>query len=178
MSTQDEGLTYHGELPCTLAPLVEPLSAAALQRLDEANELLLKALLGMDEKHDLDESDAVAQELKRQDLKLNLILDLLSTLLQQQQLRPAPVELRFSTDNLSLREDVSLAPESPCLVSLYLDPRLPRPLQLAGVASEPPAPGWTRVHLKGLGQAVADNLDKFIFRHHRRQVAAQQKRSN
>lgn len=177
MSPQGEGLTYHGELPCSVAPLAEPLSAAALQRLDAANELLLKALPGMDERHDLDESDAVAQELKRQDLKLNLILDLLCTLLQQQQLRPAPVELRLSADSLMVCNAAPLAIGTHCQVALYLDPRLPRPLQLAATVDQAATPGWVNLRLFGMGQAVQDNLDKFIFRHHRRQVAAQQKRN-
>ena len=57
-------------------------------------------------------------------------------------------------------------------IALYIDTRMPRPVRLYGIATEGAEAGWQDFTLAGMSQGLQDTLDKFIFRQHRRLVAA------
>jgi hypothetical protein len=58
------------------------------------------------------------------------------------------------------------------LAELFIHPQVPRPLRLFGTITESdPASGHVRLHFDAFSEAEADQLERLIFRAHRRQVA-------
>lgn len=170
----DTGIRYHGRLPL-LVETLDTLPAEFEQlRISESNELLLKAVSVLEDKPEHDETDPVHQELKRQDLKITLLLDMLGSLLVQNCLLPQPQEVELTTDTLQLRSGEPVASGQLCRISLYIDGAVPKPLVLFA-HSQPAQPDYVSFVFTALAQNVRDNLDKFIFRYHRRLVAQNRK---
>lgn len=175
LAFQDSGILFTGSLPLRLELLNEAPREHELQRCNESNELLLKSVAVLEEKLEHDETDPVEQELKRQDMKLNLILDLLVSLLQQQQLLPAPRDLQLSASGLRFADAQLATGAQPCRVELYIEHAIPKPLILFGLCQPAPEPGMTDILFSGVSQSVMDNIDKYIFRQHRRRIAQARK---
>lgn len=175
MLFDDSAVVYSGNLPLGLTLMSSAPHEHELLRANEANELLLRSVSALEEKIDTDENDEIAQELRRQDMKLNLILDLLGALLLQQQVIPESRELQLSA--AGLRTQVSPMPASTqhCRIQLYVEPAIPKPLTLFGQCHASSQAGMTDITFIGLSQTVTDHLDKFIFRHHRRRIAQARK---
>lgn len=177
------GLVFEGQLSLTLEPVAVVPDITLLSAINDGNELLLKNVMSMEEKQPLesDEDDAVLHELRRQDLKIRLVLELLSMLLVQNKLMPEPVLVRFSSEVFSVELDsVFKNGNTPAegelyKLSLYVDPSLPRPLILYVSATAGTQSGWQDFTLLQMKQTLQDILEKFIFRQHRRIVAQARK---
>ena len=170
-----DGLRYHGMLPVAITPLAEDPADAELVALNAANEGLLSALRVLNEKPELDDADQLHAEVRRLDYKLSLLLDLLSQLIRQTQPLPALVSLVLESRRLQLQLPL---PEAPCYrIELFLDAVIPTPLRLCARKGKGPDKSAEQAALAitldffGVGQQVQDGLDRFLFRHHRRQVA-------
>jgi hypothetical protein len=165
-----KGLEFHGKLPLAVHAVAALPDAHELLVINHGNEQVLRSVMMLEEKPDHDDSDPIHQELKRQDQKLNLVLDLLSTLLVRFNAVPAARELQLTDTALSF---VDPAPglQGLCEMQLYIEPSLPRPLRLFGSALFDQASGSTIISFQGLSRALVDQLDKYIFRYHRRLVA-------
>ncbi|MEM1187732.1 MAG: PilZ domain-containing protein [Pseudomonadota bacterium] len=114
-----------------------------------------------------------SQELNRLDLKLNLVLDLVSTLIYRDADIPDPCPVRVAADGLSWRGEVP-APESLVYLELYIQRGLPKPLCCYGKVISTPAEyeeGVARLSFVGMTGGARAWLEKLIFRHHRREVA-------
>jgi hypothetical protein len=178
------GLVYEGQLSLLMEPIAALPDLTLLTAINEGNELLLKNVMSMDEKLESDEDDVVMHELRRQDLKIRLVLELLSMLLVQNKMMPEPVLVRFSSEIFSIPLDSSAMPANGgkplrdgdlYKLSLYVDPGLPRPLILYVAAITGAEAGWQDLQLLQLKQSLQDILEKFIFRQHRRIVAQTRK---
>lgn len=175
MPFQDSAVVYSGSLPLSLELMSGPPPEHELLRANEGNELLLRSVSVLEEKVDHDENDEIVQELKRQDMKLNLILDMIGTLLMQQQVIPVARELQLSASGVLLGIAANCALDQHCRIQLYIEPAIPKPLILYGQCHPSTASGMTDIVFNGVSQAVKDNLDKYIFRHHRRRIAQAKK---
>lgn len=178
------GLVYEGQLSLSLDSVPDVPHVAMLTAINDGNELLLKNVMSMDEKLESDEDDEVIHELRRQDLKIRLILELLSMLLVQNKMMPEPAQVKFSSEVFSVPLDISALADKGGEVlkegevyklSLYIDPSLPRPLILFVSAIAGAPPGWQDFKFLQMKQSVQDILEKFIFRQHRRIVAQTRK---
>lgn len=168
----DNGSVYRGSLPVLVEPLAALPEEQELLFVNAGNELLLRTVTVLEEKPELDETDPLSVELRRQDLKLSLLLDMLGSLLLQQRVLPPPRAVEFTADMFSMGTGAPPPlPGSHCRISVYIEPAIPRALVLFG-QQHPDSPAF---HLVGLGQQVRDQLDKYIFRHHRRLVAMARK---
>lgn len=169
--THDKGLEFRGRLPLAVQPLAALPEAHELLAVNHGNEQVLRSVMMLDERPDQDDSDPLYQELKRQDQKINLVLELLSTLLMRFDAIPAAQDIQLTAADLLLRD---AAPElaGACAVQLYIEPGLPRPLHLYGVVDSAPVDGCTRIVFHGISRGLSDLLDKFLFRFHRRLVAS------
>ncbi len=79
-------LAYHDTLPVRWEPLARPLDAFRLGTLEEANVLLLQACVAVEEHPLRDKNEdlhPLANELARLDFKLNLLLQMVGTLVNQ-----------------------------------------------------------------------------------------------
>ncbi len=172
---QDSAIAFSGSLPLSVGLLSSRPSEQELLRANDSNELLLRSVSALEEKIDFEENDELVQELRRQDMKLNLILDMIGALLMQQQVIPASRELQLSAGGLRASVSPNPAESQYCHVQLYIEPAIPRPLSFFGQCHPSAQAGLTDVLFIGLSQTVTDNLDKFIFRHHRRRIAQARK---
>ncbi len=169
--SHDKGLEFCGRLPLAVHAVTALPDPHELLLINHGNEQVLRSVLMLEEKADFDDSDPVYQELRRQDIKLNLVLDLLGALLVRFNAVPAALELQLTDTTLAF------AAEAPglqglCEVQLYIEPTLPRPLRLFGTAGFDAANGLSVITFSGLGRGLTDQLDKYIFRYHRRLVAS------
>lgn len=167
----DKGLEFRGRLPLAVHMLPALPEAHELLVINHGNEQVLRSVMMLDEKPDYDDSDPIHQELKRQDQKLNLVLELLSTLLVRFNAVPAARELLLTDSDMGFVDE---APglQGMCEIQLYIEPSLPRPLRLFGLARFDLESGATVITFQGLGRTLIDLLDKYIFRYHRRLVAS------
>lgn len=172
MDNSDEGLLYEGSLPISFKRLECFPEEGQLALINEKNEHFLKTSLIRHESTELDEHDEISLELRRQDLKINLLLDLVAELLVQQKQLPPAAMLKFTATNLEYKNDTDTYQAGEKLeIALYIAPSLPRALLLYGEVLTADNDGSTSIGFVGVSQVVQDWLEKFIFRHHRRIVA-------
>jgi hypothetical protein len=168
------GITYQASLP--LSWRVEPApSLAMLTSWRYSNISLLRGLAtleyaALDREHDGD--TPLNKALDRLESKLDIALTMLARVTMQNVQVPAPVAVTLSARSVEWLSDQPLpATQEKVLVSLYLSPRLPEPLQL-----------HARVVTTSSGRCVAQFLDedeefdewmtRTLFRYHRRGLQA------
>ena len=169
------GIAFEGMLPLSWHDAV-PVDGLRQRAAQVANEELLRILSVLEERPQelADDHPAVAQELRRLDSKLDLVLDLVGRVLAHQEPPPPAVAVRLHARDLEWVDARAPAAGNRIHVSVYLCLRVPRPLELSGrVRSVQPATNGFRtvVDIDDPGDAVADLLEKIIFVHHRRTVA-------
>jgi hypothetical protein len=148
-------------------------TADAAPTLQLSNEETLRVILSLDEHHAeaSDENPEFAHEVQRLETKINLILELVSQVLARQLQLPEALPVRLSAHEIEWETASAPASGSLVLIEAYACPRYPRPLFLPATVKESGG-GRVRAELDDLGAPVQDLLEKLIFRHHRRLIAA------
>ena len=175
-------LAYADVLPVSCRPLADDPAEDALAAWSERNLRLLQGCAALEEHaggEKQDDDGPNAADLRRIDLKLNLLLDMLGHLVAASQARPPARPLRFNAHGAvwSLRPgEAAPAGGTPVLVEIHLKPFMVEPLALAGVVlaeGEPATAAGAVVHVRfePLPETVADHIEKLVFRRHRRQIA-------
>ena len=168
-----DAVRLEGVLPLDWVETIAPQAALADVMADNAT--LLRALLMLDEPlaaGDLSRGDAV-QQLER---RVDLLLMMTSSALRG--LQPLPVERPcvLSARQFSWASDESVGVGRRVWARVYLRHRIPLPLVLPGLLVEEAVDGeqlWHRLELEPLEAELQDDLERLVFRHHRRQVARQ-----
>jgi hypothetical protein len=172
-----DGLIFDEPLPVvwTAGPLAE---GPALVRLNVDNHQLLGAESSLDEVrvHEAlkDESPALVHELQRLETKVNILLRLTAELSLRNSGAPAATRVRLTPRALEWFTEETPATGATGLLSLYIHPAVSQPLRIPCVASgERTLDSLRAVQFRfaGLSDAVVEQLEKLIFRHHRRLVA-------
>jgi hypothetical protein len=172
-----DGLVFEEALPVvwTAGPLAEGL---ALARLNSDNHQLLGAESSLDEVrvHEAlkDESPALVHELQRLEYKVNILLRLTAELALRNSGLPPAVRVRLTPRALEWFGEQTPAVGSTGLLAVYINPALPQPVKIpCVVAGERVQDNVRAVQMRfsGLSEAVIEQLEKLIFRHHRRLVA-------
>lgn len=178
-----QGLYYESNISLVWQ-IVDGLPADnELVTINEDNSRFLKALAALSEgaPEAGEELPQTAAELQRLDLKLNLLLEIVGELLANQRTLPAPTKVRLGHTGIEwLAEDCPPSGAHVC-IEVYLRSELPSPLKFHGVAvltdAEAGSASTSRrvqVRFAGLNPALQDDLEKFIFRRHRRSIAQRQ----
>ncbi|MES2626579.1 MAG: PilZ domain-containing protein [Pseudomonadota bacterium] len=167
----EKGLEFNGRLPLSVEKIARIPGAAELVTINMGNEQLLRTVMLLEEKLDVDEDDEVLQELKKQDMKINLLLDMLSTLLIQNNAIPPAQDITLTDSWVRLKGDDLTQFDGECCVKLYINPAMPRPLMLYGACKQFADTNELQITFQGMSQNLVNGLDKFIFRFHRRMVA-------
>ena len=153
-----------------------------LGSLQLANQDTLRIILALEEHiPEAEERGANAPELARIDFKLNLVLDLVSKLLERHLVLPAPRLTRLTPEVVEWVADDGPSAGSNVEVQLFLCNRYPRAIVLPGrvTGTSTGADGLrTSVSFEGLGDTVKEELEKLIFRRHRRLVAQARRASS
>jgi Atypical PilZ domain, cyclic di-GMP receptor len=172
-----DGLVFEEALPLvwTEGPLAEGLQLA---RLNADNHQLLGAEASLDEVrvHETlkDESAALVQELQRLEYKVNILLRLTAELALRNSGLPPPQRVRLTSRALEWFGDLAPALGSTGLLSVYINAALPQPVKIPCVVAGERTQDAVRVaqlRYESVSDAVVEQLDKLIFRHHRRLVA-------
>lgn len=163
-------LGFEGRLPLQLQPLAAPPSPAELDAWREHSLRALHAMALLEERSTPLESGPEA-EMERVHQKLDLLLTLVSQLLQpgigDGQVRP----LRLTAEGLSLEAPEPLPPaEALLLVTLGLHARAPLPLRWPA-RSLGLKDGRLRLQFLPMSEGLQTALERFVFTHHRRSVA-------
>ncbi len=174
-SKQSGSLVYDGLLPVSIQPVDAMPSDNTLVMVNEKNEHSLRSSLVGNDNFDLEEHDELGQYLKRQEAKIDLLLDMVTELLTQQKRLPEERQLRLTPHGLQWQTSESDLPTDTCVeILLYLTPSLPRPLRFFGTVKAKSKNH--SVDFIAVSQQVTQLLEKLLFRHHRRAVAQQRQR--
>jgi hypothetical protein len=176
-STSDfAGPAWTDTLPLHWQAEAQLPDARTLEGLDEQNERVLRHCLALDEVRGdaRDDDDESTPELLRLEAKLSAVLDMVAQLLAQSIQLPPLTQCVIHAAGMQW-----LAPDPPRIgdllrVSFHPSRRYPQAVvvhaRVAAVHAQPEGASVS-VTFEGLGAAVRDELEKLIFRRHRRLVA-------
>jgi len=159
-----------------------PESLALRQEADRAISLFRVSWL-IDERAQasVDEnSGAAASEIERLNAKLDLVLLLLGQGLATQMSMPPSMDLRLSATALVIAEPApGSRPAEGALLSLRVFPLAGMPVHFKWPArvGPPPADGGIQLNFQETAPYLKDELEKFVFMHHRRETAAKRGQS-
>jgi len=170
------GLSFSDEMSLEWQPVERLPDDARLAMINESNEGFLRAVsvIGAFTGEFSEDEMSVPQEIARLDLKLNLLLDLVSQLIYQQTSIPERRLVTVSAHEIAWRDDNPPSLGDILLMRVYLQHGTPKPLCFYGevlAAQGDDSNSQTHVRYVGLSSSVQSWLDKLIFRHHRREVA-------
>jgi hypothetical protein len=172
-----DGLIFEDVLPVlwTAGPLPE---GSTLARLNSDNHQLLGAEASLDEVrvHEAlkDESPALVHELQRLEYKVNILLRLTAELAVRNSGLPPAQRVRLTSRALEWFGAGTPAVGATGLLAVYINSSLPQAVKIpCAVAGEHSEDKVRVAHMRfcGLSEAVTEQLEKLIFRHHRRLVA-------
>ena len=182
-ATGAAGLTLSDNISVSWRAIDHRPDDAELAQVNEANESFLRAVsaLATISTEDIEVDSGISQEIARLDIKVNLLLDLVSQLLYRQLEIPALSPVIMSSDEIEWRGEQLPEPGLTVFVQAYVQRGTPKPLGFYGeVVStrQEYQRGCARVRYLGLSGAAQSWLDKLIFRHHRREVAYKRSQSS
>ena len=172
-----DGLIFEDVLPVIWTPgaLAEGLTLA---RLNADNHQLLGAESSLDEVrvHEAlkDESPALVHELQRLEYKVNILLRLTAELAMRSSGLPPAQRVRMTSRALEWYGAEAVAAGATGILAVYINASLPQPAKIPCTVQGERREGDLKVaqmRFQGLTDAVIEQLDKLIFRHHRRLVA-------
>lgn len=171
----EQELAYADVLPVSFRVLKQPLDAETRASIGEANLRILLAFAAMEEgsaTETMDDDPNRSAEIGRIDQKVNLLLEMVGALVAASQRRPPPQPIRFN----KLAATWRVRPPAPHvgvtgLLEIYLKDWLPKPLQLIGRVAEASADGLVQFQLEQQSDGLTEQLERMVFRRHRRQIA-------
>lgn len=171
-----QGVTFQADLP-VIWRATETLSAEAIRGWMHSNTVLLRALATMEAppgERDIESTAETDKRLERLEAKLDLTLDLLAKLMARDMPRPPSCPATISAAAI---EWTSVAAQA-CgtgVITLFIDPRLPQPLQLPAqvIQSTLTDDGHRSVaEFLHLDDETREWLERTVFRRHRRYIQA------
>lgn len=176
LETPDGGLTFTDNISIDWTAVDCAPDDARLALVNESNESFLRAVsaLGAFSTETSEDEVGLSQEITRLDLKVNLLLDLVSQLIYKQLEIPERSQVTISSSEIEWHSANVPNPGATVFVKVYIQHGTPKPLCFYGevVSSEQQyQSGDAVVRYLGLSGSAQSWLDKLIFRHHRRAVA-------
>lgn len=118
----------------------------------------------------------------RIDRRLNLLVVMVARLLARDEGEGVVLPVRLHSEGMAWRmpqeqNSAEIGMRLVCLVYLPSFPTLPVALPAEFAGPMPGKQGWVFARFDGLTDVVAEQLDRLIFRHHRRHVAGQRQSS-
>lgn len=171
MNNINEGLLFQGKLPVSLQLIDALPDEDHLAIINHENENFLKISLILDETVEIDEHDEIRVELRRQDLKINLLMDMVGELLSQRKGMPKFVPVKLTSSGIELQTPGEFKTSDKLEVEIYITPATPRALKFYGEAVLNEEDNTILIRFSGVSLQVKDWLEKIIFRYHRRAIA-------
>lgn len=169
----NESLALTGAMPARFKVIDAIPAAGTMAVVNEKNEHTLRSSLLPNDSVELEDHDELGQYLKRQEAKLDLLLDIVTELLLRQDQYPQELNIKLTAQGVSWQDpELTLASETAMEANLYITASVPRPMRFFGHARSI-ADGEHFMEFTGISQQVVDLLEKLLFRHHRRAIAQQ-----
>lgn len=176
-SQLSNSLAYEDMLPLSWEVMDEGSQAINLARVAEQNEHVLHCinLLSDQITEKVDDESETESALLRLEAKVNLILEMLSKLAGDRDDIPQPVQVRVAATGIEwICMEQQPAEGDRIWIQLHIDNRVPEavclPAQVEAVAAASSG-AVVFARFEDIGSGVQDQLEKLIFRHHRRMVA-------
>lgn len=175
-----EGLMLSGEIPVSTEILDAAPDGYLVSKTNKDNEVLLKAGLLLNDYSDIDEDHELAHFLLKQEVKLNLLIELVSELVASRSDFPAIREVCITPGGLITRNSSETGSEGSASykegdivrIEIHLLPELPKALvffaEITAISADKMCFEFFEMR-----QSVRDLLEKVLFRHHRRKIAQQ-----
>jgi hypothetical protein len=172
------GIFYRRKVPLSAIRISEEDLESQLAELNYQNEQILKTLLLWNEKivdpgEEQSGTDSVLMQL---DFKVNVMMELLGYYLAQNSKLPREKQIMLNSSSVHWiqEEEVEFKENDYLLVQLYLKSEYPKPVsfptQCALIEKQDNLCQITS-NFYGFSESVVDQLDKLIFREHRRNIA-------
>jgi hypothetical protein len=176
IETQLGGLSFSDNISIDWQSVEDQPDEAKLALVNESNESFLRAVsaLGTFSSEGAEDDVSLSAEIARLDLKVNLLLDLVSQLIYKQLDIPARTQVAISSNDIEWSAPRVPAPEATVFVQVYIQHGTPKPLCFYGKVvsgASQYAEDRAVVEYLGLSGSAQSWLDKLIFRHHRRAIA-------
>lgn len=175
--SKEVALTLHATVPVLFRPLAPEESLPARDAALAQNLRVFQACEVFEERPAGDRGEvdpAIAHELRRLDLKMTLLLELILEMMRkpaEHAPAAAAIELDFRGVSFSPATSVINVAQKGWL-DLYIHPSVPRPLAFLGVITRfDGATRTARFDFAPLQESESDQLERLIFRHHRRKIA-------
>ncbi len=172
-----DSLVYEDMLPLFWSARVDGSPPVNLARVSEHNEHVMRCvnLLGEQIKEKIDEVSETESALMRLDAKVNLLLEMVSNLSRDRIDLPEVNKVRLASGGMEwwCQKNTPAAGDN-IWVTLHIDSRIPESLKLAARVISVSADEFgsrVAVRFEEVGEVVQDQLEKMIFRNHRRKVA-------
>ena len=170
------GLSFSDAISIEWRRVEQMPDEARLAIVNESNESFLRAVsvIGAFPGEFSEEEVASSQEIARLDLKISLLLDLVSELIYQQSSVPPRRTVTVSAKEIAWRDEHPPALGDTVFIQVYIQHGTPKPLSLYGqvvAVQDTDESTCNRVRYLGLSPSAQSWLDKLVFRHHRREVA-------
>lgn len=172
MTASSGGLVLEGKYPFCIKKVTDTPATNELLDLDKENEKILKASAIWQDPVEVEELDSVGLELRRQDLKISLLMDMVSELLVRQSQQPPLEKIKLTGSSVEFQDeahDFKLGVKAEAM--LYILPAFPRALRFYGEIIESEQAGCAVLGFHGTSVAVRDQIEKLLFTHHRRSIA-------
>lgn len=175
-------LRYEDQVPLRWRELEALPTGLERERIARENSRLLQLLPSLEEgaQEHVHDEEPPPRYIQLLELRLQLLTELLADLLAQSRPLPAVHALGITAEFIDWLDAQPPAPGALLLVEVFLHPLLPRPLCLLAevMTVEPCAKGGqVMARLQVNAELVQAELEKLIFRQHRRTVALQRQRS-
>jgi len=167
-------LAYEDVLPVGWRALARPLDLANVTALTERNLRTLQVYATIEEQGPVEKAEDKSlhsADLLRLEVKMNLMLELMGTLLTAQKPRPPATPLKFNALGALWRSQAPPRQGEQGLLDIYLRECLAQPLTLIANVTQVSNDGQVKVAFAPPGEATADLIEKLAFRRHRRHVA-------
>ncbi|HEX5306506.1 MAG TPA: PilZ domain-containing protein [Dyella sp.] len=147
--------------------------ATPLPQLVERNLSTLATITAIEERRaeGTEEDSPVLQELARLDAKLNALVDIVNRLLLPAEALPERVAVRFNAVGAVLPAALLAAAGEAICLRIHLEACPSLPLELPARVLRRFDDGLAFAAFEPLGDALADAIERFVFRQHRRKVA-------
>ncbi len=173
----EDGLVYVGSIPVSWGPRGDVFPDNSYTRITEHNEHVLRCanLLGEQIRDRVEDESETDLALTRLEAKVNLLLELVSKLDQRTEQIPGLAEVRLAATSIEWKcQDSPPGIGDNVWVNIHLDNRIPEAMKIAArvlTVREDAHGAIVCAEFEFLGGVVQDQMEKMIFRHHRRRIA-------
>lgn len=174
MTSLPHGLVMEGSYSFTVEKIQGVPTSTELLNIDRENEKLFRTSAIWQDPVEVEEldHDHVSLELRRQDFKISLLLDLVGELLIRQSELPPLESIQLTATGIEFSNEVfAVGNGDKVKATLFLLPAFPRALQFYGDITSSERKGFWVLSFQGISIAVQDQIEKIIFTHHRRSIA-------